>query len=205
MFRIPSGLRPALAVSVLICLTVLAAPAARAADSSGSFAADGIGAQPCKVFTDAADRKDQLVVGAFSGWAGGFSTAYNALSPDTFDITPWQSGELILAKLDRHCRAFPDKPFVEALASLLALLHKDRLTGPSGIVTMTAGGKSQPLPAEILSRVRKLIEADRGQPLTTAEGTFDEAFSAALLDYQTRKGLPKSGLADQATLNTLFP
>lgn len=210
MIRISSGLAraftlPALIAPALIGLTVLGGSVARAADSNGSFGADGIGGQPCKLFTDAADRKDQVMVAAFSGWVGGYATAYNALTPDTFDITPWQSSDLILAKLDRHCRAFPDKPFVEAVAALYSVLHPARMTQPSPIISMSAGGKTQPLPAEVLSRVRKLIESDRGQPLTTPEGTFDDAFSKALVEYQTQKGLPQSGLADQPTLNALFP
>lgn len=191
--------------SLIFTLAVLGATDVQAADTNGSFGADGIGGQPCSAFTEAADKRDRVLIAAYAGWAGGFITSYNALTPDTYDVTPWQTGELILAKLDKHCRAFPEKPFVEALGTLVSILHKDRLTEASPLVQVSAGGKGIPMPRAVLARVRSVIEADRGSPITTPEGEFDQAFAIAITAYQTKKGVAQTGLPDQATLNAMFP
>ncbi|MBC7139548.1 MAG: peptidoglycan-binding protein [Defluviimonas sp.] len=188
----------------LLLAALLAALPARAADTAGRYAVDGIGSQPCRAFTQAADDGAEPLIAAYGGWLGGFITAYNIHTPQTFDVTPWQTTELLLAKLDKHCRTFPDRPFVEAAGALIATLQDARLTEASELVSIRAGGRGVYLPRAELGRIAAALAAS-GFPVATAAGEFDPAFSDALMAFQAARGLEKTGLPDQNTLNALFP
>ncbi len=182
-----------------LCLAVPAP--APAADAAGRFAVDGPGAASCADFLRARDAGGAALAG-FAGWAAGFISAVNVFTPDTYDVTPWQTVELVTAMLAAHCARATDQPFVEATGALVGALTADRLTTLSPIVQARKGGTSVVLYAAILDDVRARLNRAGHDP--GSGSGFDAAFAGALSDWQKANGVPVTGLPDQPTLNDLM-
>jgi peptidoglycan hydrolase-like protein with peptidoglycan-binding domain len=193
-------LRPLLYLSAI----VFSMPAVlQAADSTGGFAVDGIGARSCADLTKAASEKDVKMMAAFASWTDGFMTGYNIHQPDTFDITPWQTVELTLTKIGVFCNDNPDAPFVEAAGKLTAILRDGRLAQSDSLVLLRAGKQGTYVYSSMIPRIKAGLE-QHNIAVSSADGDFDAAFSAALKTFQAAEKLPQSGLPDQPTLNALL-
>lgn len=179
------------------------AGAAHAADGDGRYGIDGAGRLKCEAFAKArqAENADYRV---FAGWVDGYVTAFNHFQADTFDLTPWQSLELILAKLARYCDDNPGETFVAGLNLLAQALYDERLTAASPVVQARAGTQAVILYEAMLPRIHAALKT-RGYKPGGEDGRFTEAMSGALRAFQKAEGLPTSGLPDQPTLNSLFP
>lgn len=205
----PTNPRPAPQSAILrlsagaALLLTLAAPVA-AADKDGRFAVDGIGARACSDYTKAVDDKNRDLLIAFASWTSGFVSAANVYGTETFDLTPWQTPELIQAKLDKFCRAFSQEPYVQALGKLISTLQPQRMTASEGGIPARVGGQSILVYPEVLRRIRAEMGKE-GIKVTTPEDAFDDAFADGLRAYQKAKGIPPSGLPDLPTMNMMFP
>jgi hypothetical protein len=187
---------------VLGMLLACAAVAAQAADEEGRFAADGVGNRTCQQFLDAIEDDERLTV-AFASWTEGFMTATNALNDDTFDLTPWQTVEVIMLKMQVFCRNNPDTVYMLGLGQLISTLVPDRLTDSDEIVRVEADGRATFIYRGVLEAVRGKLE-ERGLTVPKEPGVFDELFVAALRELQGELGIPESGLPDQRTMIALF-
>lgn len=173
-----------------------------AADPDGKFAVDGVGARTCAEFTSVLERPEGR--SAFANWSQGFLTAYNVFTDDTFDITPWQTPELILAKMSVFCRANPETVYINGLSALIRSLIPGRANHDSPLIAVRHSGKSVFLYRSMLERLRGDLNAagyDAGAP----DAPFTEGLIGALRAYQKDKGLVVSGLPDGQTLNALYP
>ncbi|MBS1301619.1 hypothetical protein [Loktanella sp. SALINAS62] len=188
-----------MSLRALSVLAVLLPAPAFAADANGEFAVDGIGRTTCAALTEAADTQDARTVTAFGSWASGFLTATAALSPNTYDMTPWQSEGLILSQMESFCRDNPDMPFVNALGRLAQLLARTKLTEASDLVVLTADGESTQSYRAVLDGMRDtLTDLD----YDVAEG--EDGLMAAISAFQADNDLETTGLPDQRTLLALF-
>ena len=194
-------MRSILALS-LLCL---AAGPALSASGDGSFAVDGPGNQTCRTFVEALDSGDERAAVAFAAWTEGFITGVNVFRDQTFDITPWQTTPLLMAKMRGFCAEKPEMAYVNALGRLIATLVPQRMTEGSDLVQMRSGGSAVALPAAVLARVRAALEDATGESIATPDASFDGRFVGAIMAYQQDQGLPQTGLPDQPTLNALFP
>ncbi|GFE52175.1 hypothetical protein So717_39280 [Roseobacter cerasinus] len=186
---------------ILLCGLLLALPL-RAADPDGKFAVDGVGARSCAEFTSVLDKPEGRT--AFANWSQGFLTAYNVFTDDTFDITPWQPQELVLAKMAVFCRANPDVVYINGLSALIRSLIPDRVIRDSPLIAVRHSGKSVFLYRSMLARLRGDLNAagyDAGAP----DAPFADGLIRALRAYQEDQGLVVSGLPDGQTLNALYP
>lgn len=188
--------------ALILALAALGAPAA-AHDAKGNFAVDGVGNRTCKQFTQALSGNQKLAV-AFAGWTDGFMSATNALSPDTFDLTPWETVEVILAKMKTYCTANPEEIYVKALAKLIATLRPARLTEQSEIVRVAVGNKGIFVYRSVLERIRAQL-LERGYKVSKTEGVYEGDFINALRSFQQDNDIPVTGLPDQPTMIKMFP
>ncbi|MDZ7752731.1 MAG: peptidoglycan-binding protein [Gammaproteobacteria bacterium] len=174
-----------------------------AADPEGRFAVDGVGSRQCEDFIKAVKSEDAVLLQAFGSWTNGFFTGANVYEEDTFDVTPWQTSELLLAKLVKYCEANPKKRYVNAVGRLLTALKPERLSRSSELVSPRVEQRAVFVYRETLERVREaLVEAGYDVPETVAE--FGPEFADALVAFQRDRKLPLTGLPDQPTLNALF-
>ena len=193
---------PSVLGAAALALT-LGVAAAQAADDQGAYAIDGVGSRSCADLAKAYAEKDEKLLLAFASWTDGFITSYNIHAAQTFDITPWQTVELTLAKMNVFCQANPKTPYIEGLAKLMAVLKADRLTTSDELVLVRSGKQGTYLYRGMLTKIRAALQA-AGIEVGSPEGSFDDSFAAALKSYQAKTGLPTSGLPDQQTLNALL-
>lgn len=183
--------------------------AAVAADGDGRYAVDGAGRTACSNFiaARAAAADGEAAAGAYrvyAGWIEGYVTAFNHFQSDTFDLTPWQTVELLGAKLAQFCEGQPETQFNDALNLLAQSLYGDRLKEASPVVQLRASGQAVAMYKAMLPRLHAALVAADTDP-GPATDQFTPAMAAALKAYQEAEGLPVSGLPDQPTLNNLFP
>jgi len=186
-------------------IVILSAGQVHAAASDGSFAVDGPGSQTCSFFVDALETGDQNAGIAFAAWSQGFITAVNVFEEDTYDVTPWQTVDLLMAKLRAYCNANPDVPYINALGALVSTLKSERLREASELVQARVDGSAVTIPAEVLARIRDQLEQSVLGEMGTEPNGFDLEFAERLKAFQRENGLTESGLPDQNTLNRLFP
>ena len=178
----------------------------QAADSSGDFAIRGVGRISCKELSDAVDKKDKQRLSFFGTWLEGYISAANQFSEDTFDVTPWQTTELLLALLGRACAQHQDRNFMAVAGRLIAEMQPLRLTERSPVLKLQTADNVQVQYKEIVERVRtRLIELGY---TFEVEGIIGEKaleeLRANVRAYQEGHRLPPSGELDQHTLLNLF-
>jgi hypothetical protein len=184
-----------------VVLTLTAMPVG-AADSRGLFSVKGVGTATCQQYVDAvkAQGKELLL---FAGYLGGYVTAYNQLSYDTFDILPWQDAETLLAMLDGYCGKHPETNFAAAVGLLTKVLQPERLTVAAEIVDVPGGKRPMRIYKETLDRIQRRL-GEIGHYAGDPTGTWDSATREALQEFQKDRSLPETGLPDQKTLFALF-
>lgn len=191
-----------LALVALATAGLMLPSASRAADERGAFAVKSMGTATCRHYLDARAKGDREYV-LFAGYLGGYVTAYNQLTPGTFDILPWQSVDTLLRMMASYCQKNPSTVLAVAVTSLVRVLEADKLTSPSSMVEAGTGKKRTQIYREALVRAQEKL-AELGFYKRNPNGEFDAATRRALEQYQERKGIPKTGLPDQHTLFQLF-
>ncbi len=188
-------------VMSLVAAFVSGASAA-AADREGRFALDGGGAAACAQFLQAREAK-AAELSLFAGWIDGYLSAVNQMRPETYDITPWQTTDLLLVLVENYCRANPKEAFGLAVNRLGAALAKDRMTTQSPMMVAGHKGAVVSVYEEIIVRVHGALVERKHLP-KEAEPKFTPEMRVALEKFQQERKIPVTGLPDQKTLFLLF-
>ncbi len=175
---------------------------ARAADSGGQFAVEGIGGSTCESFVTAKSESSDAYW-MFLGWLDGYMTGINQYSPETYDITPWQSQNLLAALFEKFCATNPGANFFAVANKMIAELRNDRLRESSVLVVAKVGERSIGVYRETLRRAQVQLK-EGGHYQGEVDGLFGPNTQRALESYQKRVGLTVTGLPDQATLLKLL-
>jgi len=173
-----------------------------AADSKGQFAMKGAGFLSCQIFIAEREKRSDVYY-LIGGWIEGFVTAHNRYATDTFDITSFESTEMLLTVMQSHCKDHPDDRLFPVLNSMLVQLQPDRLTSESERATVTSGERKALLYVETIRRIQASLKK-RGLYKGAVDGKFTDASEAALIAFQSDVGLEKTGFPDQVTLWRLF-
>ncbi|MEE1672597.1 peptidoglycan-binding domain-containing protein [Agarivorans aestuarii] len=188
---------------VVWSIAVFISGGAIAADDSGKFAAKGAARKSCSDFTQSAQQKnsDYLLYG---GWLEGYVTSYNQFQPSNYDVVPWQTTELLLALLQRHCKANPDIKYLDAVNSLIKTVFPIRLEKESPLVKVSVADKNSYYYVEILQRAKQRLKF-LGYYNTAVDGSvFTPLDVEVFVKYQKDLGIPQTGIPDQFTLSNLF-
>jgi hypothetical protein len=119
------------------------APAVLAMDSNGRYFALGAGSRPCSDFIRFREKRiekftpDQYDVAdvIVEHWVAGFMTAHNFYVTDTFDVVGTVTIDQIEDRIEKYCRANPNRRVAEAVAAIAQDLHASRIkldTGKEG-------------------------------------------------------------------------
>lgn len=191
---------------LLVALGAVGLASAEARDAGGAYAIKGVGRTACadyvRAYAGAAASEGKSLL-PFAGWLDGYMTGFNHFQTATYDVAPWQTTELMLAMVAKHCGSHRDRLFVEAVNDLVLILYPDRLEAESEIVRVENAGQAVFLYRGLLEEVRARLTSAGLSP-GDEDAPYDRAFAEALKAYQARRGLPASGLPDQATMNALF-
>lgn len=186
-----------------VCITtLLVVTGSQGADTDGRFAVKGAGLASCQDYVEARADKSELVY-SLLGWLDGYLTAYNQLSPRTFDVAAWQSADLFARILDSHCEKHPKDRFFTVVRAIVNQIAEHRLQVNSPLVPARNQQQGLLIYRETLRRVQKKLSA-HGHYSGEVDGQFGQKTRAALKAYQSEQSLNVSGLPDQATLWKLF-
>jgi hypothetical protein len=175
-----------------------------AADAKGQFAIDGIGAAPCSALLKAREGDNRSLFLAVGGWIGGYITAVNALTDDTFDLTPWEKTDLFMALLESNCEQNPDLQVVVIVRGLVQSLFAERLRSSTESKQIDLGeGRKVAHYVDTLRRIQKALK-DQGHYTGTIDGDYGPGTRTAMAAFQKSAELEPTGLPDQLTLLRLL-
>lgn len=183
---------------LIMLLALTTATTVYGADNNDRFAPKGAGLISCSTFVEEHEKGSEAFI-IFRGWIDGYITAVNQFTPDTFDITAWESTTFLAAVIDNHCRKHPDDSVLSVAMTLVDELYDDRVEQASDYVIAQVESQSVALYAATLVDVQN--ELNRQDLLDeTATGSFTPATVAALREFQATRNLPQTGLPDEKTL-----
>ena len=190
------------AVMGLLMMTAGAAQADAPATDAGPFALKGVGQRSCATFVEARTAGSPLYV-QFGSWMSGYLSAYNRYMPETVDIAPWQSMDLLAAYLTNYCVAHPESTVFEAVDQLTGVLHPDRVRDPTEVVTIRGGGDSVDIYTVVIGQIQTAL-AERGHYGGDIDHVFGPVTRQALEQFQSEHNLAVSGIPDQRTVYKLL-
>lgn len=185
-----------------ICLMYLSANVF-AADNDGKFAAKGAGRKGCEDFIQSTKQKDSDFL-LYAGWIEGYLSAYNQFQTNNYDIAPWQTTELFMILLQRHCKNNTNVKFFDATNALIKAFFPIRLNAEDTIVKVQVGDASAYYYQEILLRAKTRLKKMGFYQGDVAGDKFTDQDVKAFSDYQQKLNLKVTGFPDQNTLTTLF-
>ena len=188
--------------STVCIITLLVITSAHGADAGGRFAIKGAGLASCQDYVEARAKKSEFVY-SMLGWLDGYLTAYNQLSPSTFDVAAWESADLFARILDSHCEKHPQDRLFTVFRAIVDQVMEDRLQMNSPLIPARNHEQGLLIYQETLRRVQEELSA-RGHFSGEIDGQFRDSTRDALKAYQSEQGLDVSELPDQATLWKLF-
>ncbi len=168
------------------------------ADTDGNFAMKGAGLLTCEIFVEAREARSETYY-MIGGWLDGYITALNQYAESTYDITSFESTELIVNVMQNHCKSNPDDRLFTVINSIMVKLTDDRLQNRSRKIAVNVGEYETLLYQETLYRIQSELKR-----LGYMTGEFDSEFSsnteAALRSFQRSIKLEATGFPDQTTL-----
>ncbi len=188
-------------LAVALGLALWTAPA-DAADDEGRFAGHGPGIARCAQLVEAlgVDGPDRPL---FVGWVAGFLTAANAFRPNTYDVTPWQPVEFVANVIAEQCSRNPESAVTEIALAIVEQLAADRLQRSSPVVNVEHEGRRVAVYRDVLRQVQTRLR-DRDLYGGGIDGAYGPMTRGALEEFQRARGIPVTGVPDDATLLALF-
>lgn len=201
--RCPKSPRAALRWLLSVLTIVFQCGTAGAADAEGRFAVKGAGLYDCARYAEAFKSKSATFF-LFGGWMDGYLTALNEMQDDTFDVTAWESTDLLASMIEAHCRRNPDHNFFAVVRVLAKELSKTRLQQAAPLVSITHQDEDTViLYRDSVMRVQGALKAE-GYYEGAIDGDYGERSRSAMRSFQRSLGLEETGLPDQGSLYRLL-
>ena len=189
-------------VGAVLLAGIGSSAAVYAADTGGRYAIKGFGQMPCSRFSEAREKREPayLILG---GWIEGYLTALNQTSAETYDLTSFESTDLLAGLIDRHCRKNPEHRFADVVRAMAQRLVEFRLQEYSEIVTVEVEDNKSTIYAETVRRMQRAL-TELGHYAGEIDGQYGEPMIVAVREYQGAIGTEPTGVPDQITLMRLF-
>lgn len=190
------------AVAAWLLATATATSGAWAADGQGRFAGHGPGVARCDQLMQAlaAEGPDRAL---FIGWVSGFLTAANAYKAETYDLAPWQPIEFVANVVAEQCTRNPEAAVSEVMVAVSEQLGEQRLRTNSPLVETMSGENGVTVYREVLRQAQARLR-ELGHDPGGVDGAYGPRTRAAIEAFQGAKGIPVTGVPDDATLLALF-
>ncbi len=184
--------------TALLCLSLLFPAMSTAADSANRFAMKGAGLLPCHVLVTERNKGSDAYY-LIAGWVEGYTSAYNKLSPDTYDVLAFESLEMVLLVMNNHCESNADDRLHGVLDSMLSTFADDRVRHESQRVEIVEGERRTHLYRETIRRIQSRLRV-LGLYDQDVDGRYTDATRAAIVAFQSDIDFEPTGFPDQATL-----
>jgi hypothetical protein len=108
---------------------------ALAMDSNGRYFALGVGSRSCadyvkyseKKLDNFTDEQYEIADKIIEHWVAGFMTAHNFYVTDTYDVVGTVTIDQLQERIEKYCRANPNKRVAESIVLIAEELHKNRV------------------------------------------------------------------------------
>ena len=106
-----------------------------AIDGNGRYFALGVGSRSCpdhvkyseKRLENFTDEQYEIADKIIEHWVAGFMTAHNFYVTDTFDAVGTVTIDQLQERIEKYCRANPNKRVAEAMVAIAQDLHNNRI------------------------------------------------------------------------------
>lgn len=175
---------------------------AQASDQNGEFALKGAGFLPCQVYVQEREKESSIYY-MIGGWLEGFLSAHNRYTEQTYDVTSFETLELLLSVIRNHCKSNPNDRLYTVINSVIIKLHPQRVVMESPKVAIAEGERQTQLYRETIRRMQERLAA-LGLFKDEADGRYTDATRSALIAFQSDIEFETTGFPDQTTLWRLF-
>jgi hypothetical protein len=182
---------------IVTCVFIYVANAS-ATDHAGKFAMKGAGLLPCSVYLTERESESKVYY-LIGGWIEGYMSAYNKHTADTFDITSFESLELMLLLIKNHCESHPSDRLHGVLDGVFVKLAPHRTLTENELVIVSDAERSTSLYRDTVRRIQ-LELTRRGLYKGEVDGHYNEGTKSALIAFQSDIRFDKTGFPDQASL-----
>ena len=117
---------------ICVLCAALVAGSAFAADNDGNYAVWGQGKKSCFHYNQARKESDSAAMEGFRSYLMGYLTAFDAITPKTYNIAGKMSLDDVLAWFDDYCEQKGMHSFDQAVIEFTAKHYEDRTTFPPG-------------------------------------------------------------------------
>jgi len=180
-----------------LCLPVVACNL-YAADSANRYSIRGAGLLTCKNYVIEREKKSDAYF-MIGGWIDGIITGINQYAANTYDVTSFESTELLALIIQRHCEKNPEDRLYSVINTIFSSLHEDRIKHGSALVAVKVDDKQTHLYRELIRRIQQAL-TKRKLYAGKANGQFTPALEKAIKSFQQRKKMKPTGFPDQSTL-----
>jgi len=169
-----------------------------AAGKENRYSIRGAGLLTCENYIAEQEKKSDAYF-MIGGWIDGFITGSNQHMSDTYDVTSFESTELLALIIGRHCKQNPDDRLFSVVNSILTGLHNKRIINRSALVNVTVADKETFLYTEVIRRMQQRLNK-RGLYKGEANGEFDQSLEESISSFQRSQKMNPTGFPDQSTL-----
>lgn len=192
-------------IAVVILVTWLSinfSSIAIAADEKGQFAIRGAGLISCSIFYQEKQTKSEVYL-ITASWVDGYLTGRNQFSDKNYDSLSFETTELLMSILEKHCKNNPKDLIYPVINSLFEKLKDQRLLAQSEKIEIVAGERKTFLYLATLNRLKQKL-VDSGYYQGKISSGYDEQTKKAIKKFQTSIAFQATGFPDQLTLWRLF-
>ncbi len=182
---------------IFLCLSVVTCKL-YAVDSENRYSIRGAGLLTCENYIIEREKKSDAYF-MIGGWIDGFITGVNQYMANTYDVTSFESTELLALIIQRHCKKNPEDRLYSVIHTILSKLHEDRIKQGSALVTVKVGDKQTQLYREVIRRIQQAL-TKRELYMGQEDGQFSPDLEKAIKLFQRRKKMKPTGFPDQSTL-----
>ena len=190
--------RALVAATIAFLATLFASPFTYSADAQGQFSIRGVGLITCTIFVQERLAQEEVYL-VTAAWLDGYITGLNQATDNTYDVLSFESSELLMSIIDRHCRENPNDTVFAVLNSLFRKIHEDRVPTLSRKLAIEMGENKVLLYTEVIKRVQSAL-VKRGFYSGKSDGAFSNATSEGVKRFQESENLEPTGFPDQLTL-----
>lgn len=180
----------------------MAISAVHAADDDGRFSIRGAGLLNCETYVKEREARSKAYY-MIGGWLDGYITGRNQFSPDTYDVTSFESTELLALILAEHCNKNPGDRLFSVVHSIFTKYEEDRVREGSPFVTVEVNERKTSLYRETMRRAQRVLK-ERKHYYGEIDGEFGPMMQLAIERFQREQEMNPTGFPDQSTLWRLF-
>lgn len=192
-----------LAAVVGFAALVSHAPGAAAADAQGRFVPKGYGSLPCTQFIKLLQDKKEAEISQVADWLNGFVSAYNVLTAQTYDVSPWHTDSVVIELVARACDQNPKEALVNAAHGIVRLMGETKLAAAEQLIEVKSGDRTVRIYPTVLKQAQATL-VKLGLLAGTPDGSYGPKTKTAIEAFQDRVKLQKTSVPDVDTIFALF-